>query len=116
MTAVVARVDIGSRCVTERTTVPGRHRCLSLAKTTATLMMARDDGARRRERRRSLQGIVVGPRNRQERQWRGGLRCLDSIVGRLSLACWTAARAAEHAMALARLIDGDDAGEAEDSV
>ena len=59
-TAVAAHVDIGSRCVTERTTVPGRHRGLSLAKTTATLMTARDVGARRRERRRCLQGIVVG--------------------------------------------------------
>jgi hypothetical protein len=55
-------------------------------------------------------------RDRRERQWRGGLRCLGSIVGRLLLACWTAARAAEHTMALACLIDGDDAGEAEDSV
>ena len=55
-------------------------------------------------------------RNRQERQWRGGLRCLGSIAGRLLLACWTAARAAEHTMALACLIDGNNAGKAEDSV
>jgi hypothetical protein len=59
-TAVAAHVDIGSRCVTERTTVPWRHRGISLVKTTATLMTARDDGARRQERQRSLQGIVVG--------------------------------------------------------
>jgi len=121
-TLAEARADVGSTCSRDGNNDAGgggRGSRLSLARVMAATILAEalaDVGSTGlRDGNNDAGGGARGCRLSLARV-KARLRCLGSIVGWLLLACWTATRAAKHTMAFACLIDGNDAGEAEDSV